>query len=295
MQPATSSKTYSAFLGAVIIGGGNFIAVSFSNQELPPFFGATFRFTLASALFFVIARARRIPLPEGRLLRGAALYGLLGFGVSYAMLYYALVELTAGTVSVVMAAVPLFTLVIAVVQGQERFSLRGVLGGLLAIAGIVVLSLGTLGGDFRILFLLAAVLGAITTAASSVVAKALPEVHPVNMNAIGMGSGALLFATGSVVFGETWSAPGDMQTWMAVAWLVIFGSVGLFQLFLYVIKRLTASATVYAVTAMPLIAVVLGALLLEQPITIEVLVGGALVLSAVYVGAILTRRGPIPQ
>lgn len=286
----TSNRTYLAFAGAVVIGGTNFIAVSFSNQELPPFFGAALRFALAAFLFIILSRLLRVPWPRGRAAAGAALYGLFGFGVSYAMLYYALLGLAAGTASVIMASVPLFTLLIAVLIGQERFSLRRLAGGMLAIAGIGVLSLGTLGGGLGVSYLVAAILGAATAAASSVVAKGLPKVHPVNMNAVGMASGALLLGIGSLIFREPWGLPLETQTWLALIWLVLLGSVGLFQLFLYVIKRLTASATVYAITAMPVVAVLLGALLLDQPITLEVVAGGALVVLAVYVGAIRRPR-----
>jgi drug/metabolite transporter (DMT)-like permease len=279
-------RTYAAFTAAVVIGGSNFIAVSFSNHELPPLFGAALRFALAALLFFLIARAWRVPPAHGRAAAGAALYGLLGFGAAYALLYYSLVGLAAGTAAVIVASVPLFTLVIAVLLGQERLTLRGVVGSILVIAGIAVLSLGALGGDFTYTYLIAAILGAIVMAASSVVAKALPGVHPVNMNAIGMATGTVFLAISSLLVREPWLLPRTPQTLLAVSWLVVFGSVGLFQLFLYVIKRLSASATVYAVAGMPVIAVILGIVMLDQPLTATVLVGGAMVLSAVYVGAI---------
>lgn len=299
MERDPDGKTYAAFVGAVVIGGANFVAVSFSNKELPPLFGATLRFALGAAFFFLIARMRRVPLVRGRSALGAALYGLLGFGAAYAFFYYALVGLTAGTTAVIIAAVPLFTLVIAVLHGQERMSMRGVVGGLLAIAGIGVLSLGTLGGDLGVSYLIAAILGTVAAAGSSVVAKALPDVHPINMNAIGMLAGTLLLVVSSLAFNESWTLPRQGSTLLAVGWLVILGSVGLFQLFLYVIKRWTASATVYAITGMPVVAVALGALLLDQPVTAEVLAGGSLVIAAVYVGAISgTRRAqpaPLPE
>jgi drug/metabolite transporter (DMT)-like permease len=75
-----------------------------------------------------------------------------------------------------------------------------------------------------------------------------------------------------------------------VGWLVLMGSLGLFQLFLYVIRRWTASAAVYAVAAMPVVAMVLGAILLDQPVTAQLLAGGALVGAAVYVGALAGKR-----
>lgn len=292
MDHRLDSSTHAAFAGAVLIGGANFVAVSFSNMELAPVFGAMVRFALAAVLFLLLARARRVPAASGREAAGAAMYGLLGFGVAYALLYYALVGLHAGTVAVIVAAVPLFTLVIAVLLRQERLTARGLLGSLLAIAGIAVLSRGTLGGELAGSYLLAAILAAVAIAGSSVVARAYRQVHPVNMNGIGMASGTAFLAVGSLVLGEPWRLPREPGTWLAVGWLVVLGSVGLFQLFLYVIRRWTASATVYAVSAMPVVAAALGVILLDQPITLEVVVGGALVMFAVYVGAI--ARPPVP-
>lgn len=287
--------TYAAFCGAVVIGGANFVAVSLSNLELPPLFGATVRFGLASLLVLLIARSRGVTLATGRAARGAVLYGLLGFGASYALLYYALVGLPAGTTAVIVAAAPLFTLLIAVVLRQERLSPRGVVGGVLAVAGIAVLSTGTLAGDITGSYLLAAVLGTVAIALSTVVAKAYAGVHPLQMNAMGMVAGTILLGVSSLALGEAWSLPTERRTWLAVLWLVVLGSVGLFQLFLYVVRRWTASATAYAVAAMPVVAGLLGVLMLDQPVTVEMLAGGLLVIAAVYVGAVSRRptRGAV--
>jgi drug/metabolite transporter (DMT)-like permease len=287
MQNSRDAKTYAAFLGAIFIGGTNFIAVTFSNRELPPLFGAALRFALAAAIFFVITRIRGLPPVRGRALAGAALYGVFGFGISYAGLYYALVGLTAGTVSVVMAAAPLVTLLMAVAVGQERLTVQGVLGGLLTVAGIGILSIGAFGGDLNLTYLLGALVGVVAASASSVVARNYRNLHPATMNAIGMAAGAALLATGSVVIGEAWSLPGERVTWLALGWLILLGSVSLFQLFLYIVNRWTASAATFAISAMPVIAAGLGALVLDQPITIELVVGGLMVVIAVYVGAIL--------
>jgi drug/metabolite transporter (DMT)-like permease len=292
MPSRLDSRTLAAFVGATVIGGANFVAVSVSNQELAPLWGAALRFGAAAALFFLLASVRRVPLPRGRDARGAALYGLLGFGGAYAGLYVALVGLGAGTVSVVMASVPLFTLGLATALGQERLSTRGIVGGLLAVAGIGVLSVGTAGGDVGGFYFIAALAGTLCAAGSSVVARALREVHPLMMNAIGMTTGCLLLLIGSAVLGEAWAGPRQPGTLAAVAWLVLLGSIGLFQLFLYVIRRWTASATVYSITAMPVVAVLLGVVLLGQPVTASVAVGGGLVAAAVYVGALSRQSRP---
>jgi drug/metabolite transporter (DMT)-like permease len=282
--------TLIAFVSAVLIGGGNFVAVKFSNEELPPFFGATLRFSAAMVLFFVLVYVRRLPLPRGRALLGAALYGLLGFGIAYAFLYYALVGLSAGTSSVILASTPLATLVLAVLHGQERFTIRGLMGGVLAIVGIGILSADTLGGDVRPIYFISALLGSLAVAESSVVVKGFPSTHPITTNAIAMVVGSAFLACASLFFGEQWALPQTTQTWLVLAYLAVPGTVALFILFLVVIIRWTASATVYALTLMPVVAVTLGVLFMDEKVTIQFVVGAALVLTAVYVGALLPRK-----
>lgn len=290
MQNSRDAKTYAAFIAGILIGGTNFIAVSFSNRELPPLFGAALRFSLAALIFFVMTRVRGLPRVRGRELAGAVLYGVFGFGISYAGLYYALVGLAAGTVSIVMAAAPLVTLLMAVAIGQERLTVRGVLGGLLTVAGIGVLSIGTLGGEIHFTYLLAALVGVFSASASSVVARRYRSLHPATMNAIGMASGAVLLWIGSVLMQEPLLVPTESASWLALLWLILLGSVGLFQLFLYIVNSWTASAATFAISAMPVIAAGLGALVLDQPITIELIAGGLLVIAAVYIGAIRGTR-----
>ncbi|HRQ41498.1 MAG TPA: EamA family transporter [Chloroflexota bacterium] len=299
MDHKADNKTYAAFAGTILIGGTNFIAVSLSNQEMPPLFGAAFRFALAALLLFLITRARGIPLAHGRAAAGAILYGLLTFGVGVALLYYALVGLAAGTVAVIVSTVPLFTLIIAVLLRQEQLSLRRVIAGILVVAGIAILSAGTLSSSLNRSYLIAAILAAIVSALSSIIAKALIDIHPLNLNTIGITTGMVFLAVGSLLVGETWALPHDTKTWLAILWLVVLGSVLLFQFFLYVLRRLTASASVYAIAGMPVIAAGLGAVLLDQPITMPVAAGGALVIIAVYIGAISGMKGgpkiPLPE
>lgn len=287
---APDRVTLGAFAGAVAIGGSNFIAVKLSNDELEPLFGAGLRFSAAALLLVVLTRVQRLAVPRGPDLVGPALYGLLGFGVSYGLLYYALQGLTAGTAAVFMAATPLITLVLAVLHGQERFTPRGVAGGLLAVGGLAVISVESIGGDLRPSYLVAALIGVVAVAESSVLVKGFPRAHPITTNAVGMVAGALLLIVASLVFGEEWELPQSAATSGAVVWLVIPGSIGLFALFVFVIKRWTASATVYALTLMPVVAITLGALVKDEPVTVELLAGGALVMAAVYVGALSGRR-----
>ncbi|OLE75721.1 MAG: hypothetical protein AUG02_06700 [Chloroflexi bacterium 13_1_20CM_2_70_9] len=103
----TDRGTLVAFAVSVLLGGVNFVAVRFSNRELPPFEGAALRFGIAALLFLGYALARGIPLPRGRALVGAIAFGLLAFGGAYAFGYWGLVTAPAAVGALAFALVPL--------------------------------------------------------------------------------------------------------------------------------------------------------------------------------------------
>ena len=111
----------------MLVGGLNFVAVRFSNRELPPFEGAALRFAAASLLFLAYVRFRGIALPRGRSLIGATLFGLLGFSGAYAFLYWGLVSAPAAMGSVALALVPVATPLLAAAHGRERIRARRML------------------------------------------------------------------------------------------------------------------------------------------------------------------------
>jgi drug/metabolite transporter (DMT)-like permease len=59
-----------SFIGSSVLAGGNAIAIKFSNQELSPLWGATFRFLLAAGILSAVMAILRLPLPRGRQLLG---------------------------------------------------------------------------------------------------------------------------------------------------------------------------------------------------------------------------------
>jgi drug/metabolite transporter (DMT)-like permease len=284
--------TLGAFAGAVVIGGANFVAVKVTVEDLAPLYGAASRFALASLVFFAILVASRTPLPRGTALAGAAVYGALGFGAAYALMYVALLELSVGVASVLMATVPVFTLAFAALQRVEPLTVRGLGGGALAVAGIAVLSVRSLGGEVPLPYLLAALVAPAVIAEATIVAKRFPRTDPVAANAVGMLVGTALLAAASLAANEAWTVPDAGATWAAAAWLVVAGSVGLFWLFLFVVQRWTASASTYAIPLMPIVAVALAAAFAGEAVGPEEAAGGLLVIAGAYVGALQRARRP---
>ncbi len=282
--------TLAAFLLAVLLAGANGLAIGFSNDELPPYWGATLRFLAAGAVCALIVAVRRLPIPRGRALGGMVVYGTIAIGLSFGLLYWALVEVPTGVGVLILALVPLLTLVLAVIQGVEPYRWVAVVGALVAAAGVSIISADQLAGSVPILPLLAVLGAALGIAQSNVIIKRLPEVHPITTNAIAMLTGAVLLAIVSMALGESWVLPQTAVTWVAIGHLVLVGTVVVYALGLFVLTRWTASAASYLHILLPLVAVPLGAIFRAERVSPLFLVGAVVVIAGVYIGVVVGSR-----
>jgi drug/metabolite transporter (DMT)-like permease len=285
-------STSIAFAVMVIIGGSIGVAIRISNMDLPPFWGAGIRAAVAALAFWLIIVVRRIDLPRGRESAGALLYGLLTVGFSYALLYWGLLRVQAGLASVVLAVVPLMTLLFALAHGLESFRWRGLAGSLIAIFGILLAVGEGLGTSIPVASLLALIAGAACLAEGSVLFKFFPQPHPHATNALALTIGASFLLGLSLIVGEDWHLPTTADTWIAFIYLVIFATVGLYYLYLFVLSRWPASVTNYSFLLFPISTVVIAAWLLGEIITTSFVIGSALVLVGVWLGAL---RGPTQE
>jgi drug/metabolite transporter (DMT)-like permease len=220
-------------------------------------------------------------------------YGLLNFTIFYALAYWALLELSAGVAAVVLAATPLLTLLLVPLHGLETFRLRGLVGSVIVIGGIALLANAPADARVPLLPLLAMLGAALAAAESTIVIKRFPPTHPVATNATAMGIGALVLLAVSLLIGESWLMPREGATWLALVYIVVIGSVGLFGLFLFTLARWTASAVAYSVALMPIVAMIGGAVVAGEAITLNGVIGGIVVIVGVYVGALSRIRPPV--
>ncbi len=291
-QGTTSRADHStliAFFVLVIIGGSNAVAVRFSNGELPPFWGAAARFVLAAAIFWVILLVRRVAVPKGGALAGALLYGTLAVGASYALLYWGILKIQASLFMVILSLGPLLTMFFAVAHRLEPFRWRGLAGAVIALGGIAIGVGADLGRGIPVPSLLAVIAGAACIAEGSVVYKLFPGTKPLPTNAVAFTTGAAILLLVSLIAGESWVLPRQPRTIVAFAYLVVAGSVLLFYLYLLILSRWTASAASYSFLLFPIATIVIAALLINERVTWQFLVGAAIALVGVWVGAIGPR------
>jgi drug/metabolite transporter (DMT)-like permease len=279
------TRTLVAFVILIVLAGGNAVGIKIVGDELAAFWGAVMRFGAAGIIFAALMLVLRVPIPRGPALVGAVLYGLLGFGAAFGIAFVAIPMTGAGAAQVLLGLVPLLTLVLVPFHGLERFQPRAFIGSLVALVGVAILAADRIALDIPLEGIGLAIVAALLLAEAGVVAKMTPGAHPIATNAIGMLAGVALLVPISLLAGEDWVLPTQADTWAAVVYLVLAGSVVVFWLFIFVVRRWTASAVSFQFLLIPLATIPFSAVLTGEVITPLMLVGGAVVLLGVYIGA----------
>lgn len=280
-----------AFAGVVLFGGLNAVAVRQTVLEIAPEWGAAIRFLAAGAIFVALAIAGRRPFPRGRSFAGAMVYGAVGFAASFGLIYPALRTVQAGTGSVVLALAPLATYGLAVAQRQERYRGEALMGALVALAGIAIVFVDQLSADVPAVPLAMILLGMVCLSESGIIVKWVPRADPFATNAVAMLTAGAILLGASLVTGEARAIPTRTTTWLALGYITLFGSVVMFGLYLYGLRRWTASAMSYTTLMLPFVSVTAATVLTGEAFSPAFLVGGLVMLAGVYIGAFGRRRG----
>lgn len=284
-RAAVDWSTMAMFTLVVLFGGLNSVVIRISNAELTPFWGAGVRFVVAGLVFWVVIAVKHLPLPRRRAVLGPLVFGVLSVGTSFGLIYLGLAQIPAGLNQVLLATVPMFTFLFAVAHGLERFHARGLIGSLIAVAGIALAFIGKLDAGVTLLPVLAILAGAALNAEGSVLLKQLPPSSPIVTNAISMTVGGSLLLVVSLLAGEVWRIPVQMSTWLALLYLISFGTVVLFFMAVTIIRRWAVSAGSYVFVLFPFVTVIAANLLAGETVTPVFLLGGALVVMGVWIGA----------
>lgn len=288
----TDNKSLIAFILVVLLGGSNSIAIRFSNLELAPFWGAFLRLMPAALIYWAILLLRKMDLPTLKDSAVIAINGFVSTGIGFALLYWGLQTVPVSLATVVISTGPLFTLILAVLHRLEKFRLQSLIGGLIAFSGLAIAINAQPGSRELIPGIIALLIGALISAEGNIIFKIYSvNSTPVSINALSLFSAAVFLGIASFLAKEAWNLPSTATGWTALAYLILFGSVLMFYLFVYVLTRWTASAASYSILLFPLVATVFAALLANETVTFPFILGGTIVLVGVWVGAFYSKTG----
>lgn len=262
-----------------LVWGSTYLGIRIAVGGWPPFLLAGVRFLIAGSLLLGFLRLRGMALPTRRQWRNAAVVGTLLLGLGNGLVCYAEREVSSGIAAVAVASMPLFMALFGLRHGHRPNALETA-GLVIGFIGVVVLNLGgdLSGSRLAALALLAA---AAAWAYGSVWSKR-QEMPPGPMNTAAqmLCGSAALFVMG-FASGERLPAHPPLVANLALAYLVVAGSLIGYSAYLYVLRHARpVLATSYAYVNPP-VAVLFGVLVAGEHVGMLEIAGTAIILCGV--------------
>ena len=277
-----------------LMWGLSFLFMEVALAELGPIWIVAGRTTVGGLVVLSILLLRRMPLPRGAGLWGRlAVLGLINNAAPWTMLAWAQQTLPSGLAGLLMAIVPTSTLVVASVVGLERITPRRLAGLLLALGGVGVIVADDIEQPGRVLAVGVVVLATVLYATGAVFAKSRVSGH----------APPLALATGQVLTAAAFAVPVALivegpvavtglagVTIASVLALGTFGTGLAFLAFYTLVARVGATNATLTTYLIPIVAVIAGAVVLDERLGPSALLGGVLILIGIW----LAQRAPGP-
>jgi drug/metabolite transporter (DMT)-like permease len=254
------------------------------------------RFTLAAALFWVLALVRRRGRPSWRLVAGGLLLGLAGYSLETALFFASIQRLGVSMAELLVYAYPALVAIGAIVLGRERLALRRMVALASATAGVLLVLAGGSHAAFDGTGVLLALGAAAAYAAYVLFSDAvLGDLDPVTLAALVSTGAAVAFVAAGAVHGDLHLSFGP-KGWLIIGTITLVSTVLALTAFLGGVARLGASRASILSAAEPPMTLSLAMLTFGERLGALQVAGGALVLGAVLIlhlpspASILARR-----
>jgi drug/metabolite transporter (DMT)-like permease len=281
------------YILGVLIFGSTWVAMKIGLQAMPPFAAAVARSILTFVVFFVAFKLWRFRFPPIKnIRRDFFLAGLMLYGVSFALLYWGQERIDSSMSAILYATMPLFTGIFAhFMVPAERLTARVIFGLLIGFAGTILLFAGKFSLSGTISGMIAMVLSSCCCAWATVKTKRdLHVIDPSVLAILMLPAGLIVLLPCLAIFETPVRFWIDAKGAASVIYLAIFGGGIAFIIWFYLLKRLSAVAASMMTLLEPLVASLLGYLILSELFDKFFFLGGALILAGVLIVTLQKRQ-----
>lgn len=270
-----------AFLGVVLIWSTTPLAIQWSSADAGFLFGVTARMSLGLLVCLLVLRLVGIRLPWNQAARKT--YVAAGLGIYGAMMsvYWSAQFIPSGWISVIFGLSPLVTSMLGLMWFKNgALSLRGYLGLIIGVAGLVVMfGAGLQIGLNSIYGIMGVLLSVLIHSASAVwVAQLNQNQQPLAVTAGGLSVAVPLFILSWFAFDGQWPDMLSDRTRYSILYLAVFGSVLGFFWYFYLLKHLEAVRVNLLTLITPVLALLLGHWLNAEPLGMRVWTGATMIM-----------------
>lgn len=285
-----------AMLAIYIIWGSTYLAIRFSVETIPPFLMAGTRFLFPGLLLVIWRRLSGDPAPTRRQWFSATMIGLLLLLGGNGLVSWAEKRVDSGVAALLVGTVPIWMVLLdALFSSKMRPRWQAIVGLLTGFSGIVVLvGPGTLiNGESRydLLGIGAVLLAALFWSLGSVYSrKADMPSSPLLGTGMEMLAGSAGLYAVSMMSGE-WQAFNlstvSLRSGLGLLYLIVFGSLGGFVAYTWLLRNAPISLVATYAYVNPLVAILLGNWLAQEPLTAQILIAAVVIIGSV----IMINRG----
>jgi drug/metabolite transporter (DMT)-like permease len=299
MGRAPAWLVWAALIVVYLVWGSTYLAIAVVVKSMPPLLAAGARFVMAGAAMALVIGAlrgwHRLRLTRQELV-ASGLVGLALLLGGNGLVMLGERSITSGLAALIIGIVPLWIVLLRVVYAErvQRGTLAGVL---LGFGGMALLVSRGLSGEVNLTGTLMVIGASVTWAAGSYFSRRLAmPTDPFVSSAAQMLSGGIALLVVGAATGEltatqlTGFAPESVA---ALFYLVIFGSIITYSAYTWLLQNAPVSKVATYAYVNPVVAIVLGWLILAEPVSPSMLAGAALILAAVVL-VIRTEARPRP-
>lgn len=285
-------SAYVAWIAVCIIWGTTYLAIRIGVAELPPMLFAGVRWITAGGILLILLNLRGHSLPRIKDIKKLAIVGILLLGAANGLVVVAEQWLPSGLTALILSTLPFWMV------GLEFISDKGpninwtiVIGLLLGIVGTVIIFTKDLNVlvDFNVFLGGICLLGAVISwSVGSIYWKYKHvDVNPFMGASVQMLIAGLLQTLLGFLLEEHKVFQLTQNGFLALGYLIVFGSIFGYASYIYAVKHMPLSLVSTYAYINPVIALILGWYILEEPLTITVFIAAALIFS----GVLLVKRG----
>jgi drug/metabolite transporter (DMT)-like permease len=286
----TRSLAYVAFITVCIVWGTTYLAIHVALETVPVLLVAGLRWMFAGVVMSALMLATGRGLPKPRLWAPLALLGFLMNIVGNGFVVYAQQYVASGLTAVLIATTPFWSATVErLLPNGERFSTRSLIGLSLGFTGIVILvwpemTSGGAGGGKFVLGVIAIQLACIGWVIGTSFAKRheLGD-NPFQSTALQMVFSGIMLLGAATAHGDWAQLTFTPRTLSAMLYLSIAGSLIAYSAYIYAIQHLPLQLVSLYAYINPMIAVALGTLLLNEPLSARIIVAAVLVFAGTWI------------
>ena len=285
MRTNGKSLVLIAFVAMCLIWSSTWIMIKLGLRGAPPMTAVAVRYMIAAMVIFFIISLRRIRLPLNRNFLYLGLFlGVFQTGIPYVLVYWGEQYISSGLAAILFATMPICVAVFARVMLRDPLTLRKIVGILVSFAGVWIIFSDSLnfGGTNAIMGMTACLASAVLASLSSVVVKKYAcSYDPFATLLLPFTLGSLLVWCAAIPMERSNPVTYDAFTWFTILYLAIMGSVTAFAIYFWIIKRIDVTVLSYQTFIIPVLAVLIGWLFLDEIVTIRVIAGSASILGGI--------------